>query len=436
MRITYKQTVAIIYAIVLFLDRLDLTIINITLPTIAKYFNIPIITTDWINLAFLIALAISIPISSWLGEYFGFKKIYVIAIALFGLGSTLCIFAPNLEVLIALRFLQGIGGGLLVPTGMTLLYRIYEKSEYASITSFTFIPSLIAPAIAPFFGGILLAAFGWRIVFAFSGPISLLLSIAAIALLKEDEFKLAPPLDWLGFLLSSALLIDVFYTLSKVGREGVNPTFFILLLSIAIITFLFLFVENRLKNPLIDLSFFKNRTFVKANLMQLCFQICHFGAIFIIGMYLQIGVGFSAMMAGLIMGTQAISAMIFSRYSVRLYNIYGAELPVMIGFAGIAVVSPMILLIKTTHMIVFGIILFFVRGIFSGLCGTPIQTLSVCGFHKENLSKINGIFNSCRQVSISLGVAISAILIAIRLKSLGMYTVFQMSSQQAFDVFS
>ena len=151
MRLSYKHVIAIIYTVALFLDRLDLTIVNITLPTVAKYFHVPITATDWISMSFLLALAISIPISDWLGGRFGLKKIYLISLVLFGLGSTLCALAPNLTSLIVLRFIQGIGGGLLFPVGMTMIYRIYDKSEYASITSFTFLPSLIAPAIAPFF---------------------------------------------------------------------------------------------------------------------------------------------------------------------------------------------------------------------------------------------------------------------------------------------
>lgn len=158
-KLSYKKTIAIIYTIVLFLDRLDLTIVNVTLPTVAKYFNVSIIATEWINLSFLLALALSIPINGWVSDRFGLKKIYILAMLIFGIGSTLCTFATTLNQLIFLRFAQGIGGGMLIPVGMTIIYRVYDKSEYASITSFTFIPSLIAPAIAPFFGGILLETF-------------------------------------------------------------------------------------------------------------------------------------------------------------------------------------------------------------------------------------------------------------------------------------
>lgn len=104
MKFQYKTLLLIIYTLVLFLDRLDLTIVNVTLPTVATYFRVSIIATDWISLAFLLALAISIPISSWLGERFGLKKIYILAIFLFGLGSALCAWAPTLNTLIFFAF--------------------------------------------------------------------------------------------------------------------------------------------------------------------------------------------------------------------------------------------------------------------------------------------------------------------------------------------
>jgi predicted MFS family arabinose efflux permease len=111
------------------------------------------------------------------------------------------------------------------------------------------------------------------------------------------------------------------------------------------------------------------------------------------------------------MGMQAVGAMATSRYSVKLFNTYGAKPPIVIGLLGIAVLSPCILIIQN-NMVLFALSLFFVRGIFSGLCGTPIQTLSIIGFSKDEIGSVNTIFNACRQVSISFGVAISSLFIA------------------------
>jgi len=434
-RFQYKHTVAIVYTIVLFLDRLDLTIINVALPTIANYFGVAIIATDWISMAFLLALSVSIPISSWLGDRFGLKKIYISAVILFGLTSSLCACATNFNSLIFLRFLQGIGGGLLIPVGMTMLYRIYDKAEYASITSFTFIPSLIAPSIAPFLGGILLDCFGWRYIFLLSGPICLVLAVFALIVLKEDPHRSIIPFDWIGFLLSASLLVDIFFTLSLISRNGLYDGVFIGITIFLILIICFIWWERRISHPLIDLSFFNSNIFVRANLIQLCFQACHFGAIFLVSIYLQVAIGMSASITGLIMGMQAVGAMTTSRYSVRLFNKYGPKVPIIVGLAGVAILSPCIMIIQHPNMITFGIVLFFIRGIFSGLCGSPIQTLSIIDFSKEKIGQVNSIFNACRQVAISLGIAISSILISIGLEMNGLVDIEDINQNQVFNVF-
>lgn len=432
---SYKQTIAIIYTVVIFLDRLDLTIVNVTLPTVAKYFNVPFLATDWINLAFLLALAISIPISSWLSDRFGSKKIYVIAMLLFGFGSTICAFATSLNHLILLRFIQGIGGGMLIPVGMTIIYRIYDKSEYASITSYTFLPSLVAPAIAPFLGGILLDKFSWQFVFLFSGPICLILATYSYFHLKEESHQLEYQLDKAGFVLSSFLLFNILHSLSQLSQNGFSRQAIIELAALISLSWLFIQVEKKAKHPLINLRFFSCKIFVQANSIQLCFQICHFGAIFLVGLFLQAGAGFSAILAGLIMGTQAIGAMVTSRYSVSLFNKYGPKFPIVVGLLGIAILSPMLMLINSPQRLMEGIVLFFGRGLFSGLCGTPIQTISVIGFEKEEMGTVNSIFNACRQVSISLGVAISSLLLALGMHSSSLALTSPLPVDKALNVF-
>ena len=120
LKIEYRYIVAAVYAIILFLDRLDLTIVNIALPTLADYFNVPITQTEWVNNAYLLALTMSIPLSAWAGERYGVKKVFIIATGLFGLSSWLCAFSPDLTTMAVLRFLQGLGGGVIVPVEFPL----------------------------------------------------------------------------------------------------------------------------------------------------------------------------------------------------------------------------------------------------------------------------------------------------------------------------
>lgn len=433
----YKHFVAVLYTIVLFLDRLDLTIVNVTLPTVARYFGVTILETDWVSMSFLLALAISIPISGWLGDRFGLKKIFIIALIIFGLGSSLCAWVDTLNQLIFFRFLHGIGGGLLIPVGMTMLYRIYDKSEYANITSFVFLPSLIAPAIAPFIGGLILENISWQFVFIFAGPICLILTIIALIFLKDDNFKIKKRLDWIGFLISSILLVTIFLTLSAIKNQGFSLISLSEIIAIIILIISFIKWEKRVKHPLFNLDLFKSPIFIGANLLQICFQICLFGAMFLIGIYLQIGIGFSAVITGAMMGMQAIGAMITMRYSVKLFHKYGPKFPIIIGLSGVIILSPAILLIQNSSlsMIIFGGSLFLIRGVFTGLCGAPIHTLSIIDFSKDQIGQANSLFNACRHVSITLGVSLSTILLSIGLKFNHLNAIEDLQPSQVFNVF-
>lgn len=416
-KIEYKYIVAILCICVLFIDRLDMTIVNIALPQMARYFQVAITRTEWVMTGFLLALAIAIPISGWLGDKFGCRKMFILATAVFGITSFLCAFSPNLAGIIALRFLQGLSGGMLIPVSMTMVYRAFAPAEFVSITGIIFVFSLIAPAIAPALGGLITHYFGWKWVFMFSLPICLVAVALAAIHLKEDKIAETPALDWGGFIWSAIALLSMLYTLSLLGRIGINWLTSCLLVASCLFIFQFIRHEKQATHPLINLNFFKQKLFLQANILQVAFQICHFGAIFLISLYLQVGIGMSALASGIIMGMQAIGAMCIKRGTFFLFERFGPKAPIMVGFVGLTFFTLCTLLITNINMLVAGAIIFFMRGIFSGMCGPPIQTMSVVGFDKDELSRTSAIFNAGRQVSITLGIALSSLLISYGYKA-------------------
>jgi len=315
-------------------------------------------------------------------------------------------------MMVVCRFLQGIGGGIIIPVGMSMVYRVFDHSEFASITSYIFLPTLIAPALAPALGGFIIHVANWQWIFLFAVPICLLAVLLSFCVLNEYKIRETARLDWVGFILAACSLIAILSFISVLSKDGFTAySLFIFAIAVTA-TLLFLFQESRIKTPLIPLEYFKNKLFLQANLIQIFFQICHFGSFFLIGIYLQVGVGMSAFVAGLIIGMQALGAMCTSRYSVRLFDRFGPGLPIIAGFIGIAVFTSLILLINKPDMIYLAGSLLFIRGIFSGLCGTPIQTASIINFDKKDVGRASAVFNAGRQVSISLGVALSSMLIA------------------------
>lgn len=409
----YRYIVAAIYAVVLFIDRLDLTIINIALPTIADHFHVMVTETEWINNAFLLALAVSIPISSWLGDRFGTKRIFICATAAFGITSLFCAFSPNIQFLICMRFAQGLTSGLIVPIGMTMVFKVFEPQEYASISSYIFIPTLIAPGLAPMLGGMMIYYFDWHWVFLFVTPLTLIIVLYSCWLLKEHRLESKLPLDGLGFILSASTLILLFHVLSAVGTQGISWQIAGELLLAGVLGYCFIQQERQSAVPLIHVDLFRKRTFVQANLILAFFQIGHFGAIFLIAIYLQMSVGYTPMQAGIIMGMQAFGAICTSRLSVQLYERYSGKLPISIGLAGVGMITPLILCLDSLSPIGLGCVILFIRGLFSGLCGAPIQAIGITGFSNEKIGQAAAALNVVRQLSISLGIALSAMLLSI-----------------------
>lgn len=408
-----RYVVVVIFAAVVFLDRLDLTIVNITLPTIANDLSISITETEWVNTAYILALVASIPISSYLGDRFGVKRIFNTAIIIFGFASFCCAYSNNIISLSLFRCLQGVGGGLIVPVGMSLVYQSFAKSQYASITSYIFMSSLVAPAIAPALGGVVTELYGWRWVFLFVIPICILASILTVFFVKDIGVKSKRIMNWRGFAYSIISIISIFYLISIIGNKNLGYSVFLFLIAAILSTFLFIRNEKRSLNPLIHLYYLKKKIFLQANLIQTAFQISHYGSIFLISLYLQVSAGMPVELAGLIMGMQAVGAFSAHLFSAKLFDAFGPRLPLLLGLGGLAILTPCIMLIQNKEMITVGLIVLFARGLFGGLCGMSVQTLGVIGFKNQEISRASALFSIGRQLAIALGISISSVLLNI-----------------------
>ena len=411
-KIEYKYIVALIYTCVLFIDRLDITLINIAIPSISKHFSLEITDAEWVTTGYLLALAIIIPVSSWLSDKFGDKKVFIIANFFILFGALFSAFSWNIECMIFFRIIQGIGGGILVPVGMSMTYRVFQQSEYSKVASYTLIPTLIAPAIAPTLGGIILQYFNWKWIFLLHVPPSILAIILSFLFLKETKEKEIKSLDWQGFILASTGLTLLLYIISRMGHTGIEDTYVILGFIFSIIIFIqFIFCEKKQLNPLLDLSLFKNQFIVQANIMQFFLQICYFGSIFLVALYFQICVGMKPFMAGLSIFTQPIGTILIMPMTAALFNRYGPKNLLIIGMLGIAITSYLILFIRTPNQIILAAFIMFIRGVFIGLVNVPVQATAMLNVSKQDTGRATSLFNASRQVTISLGIALSSMIL-------------------------
>src|SRR5439155_8316149 len=194
-KVEYKWLVGIVYIMALFMDLLDMTVTNVAIPTLAKRFTASTTTIEWVITGYLLSLAMFIPISGWLGDRFGTKRVFVFALATFTAASLLCGLAWNVDSLIAFRVLQGVGGGMLTPVGMTMLFRAFPPSERAAASAVLAIPAMVAPALGPILGGYLVDFQSWRWIFLINIPAGVLAVAATAAWLREDRQENAGRLD-------------------------------------------------------------------------------------------------------------------------------------------------------------------------------------------------------------------------------------------------
>ena len=198
----YELRVAIIYAIVWFIDLLDGSILNVALPTIAHAFKITAPDAEWAIIGFLLALTVAIPISSWLGESYGVKRIFIISQLLYTASSLGCGFAFSLNQLVFCRIVQGAAGGLLIPVGMTILIRSISPAKWSTATSRINMVTLIAPAMGPLLAGYIIDIFDWRWLFFIKLPLLVVcLFVSYIWIAPDGDQKRSQPFDWAGFTL-------------------------------------------------------------------------------------------------------------------------------------------------------------------------------------------------------------------------------------------
>jgi len=182
----YKHIVAVTFVVAVFMDVLDVTIVNVALPTIGREFGASETGLEWVVTGYLLSLAVSIPASGWLGDRFGTKRVFLFALAMFTLGSALCGLSWNIGALIAFRVVQGVGGGMLVPVGTAMLFRAYPPDERARASSILSIPSVLAPALGPVFGVIITTHTSWRYIFLINLPIGVAAFVFGLVYLKES----------------------------------------------------------------------------------------------------------------------------------------------------------------------------------------------------------------------------------------------------------
>lgn len=412
----YKWIVAVVFAFGLFMNLLDTTIVNVALPTFAVEFKATTTSIEWVVTGYLLALAIFIPVSGWVGDRFGTKRTFMAALAAFTLGSLLCALSGSINELIAFRIIQGIGGGMLMPVGMAMMFRTFAPSERAQAGAVITIPAAFAPAAGPVLGGYLVEYQSWHWIFLINIPIGLIALVVAGLFLREERQPDPGRLDVPGFLLSGVGLAVLMYGLAEGGTRGLGDTR-VILIALAGIALLALFavVELRTEKPLLDLRLFKDGLFRAVCIIWIPAQAAFIGAVFLVPLLLQLEMGMSPLQSGLTTFPAAIGIGLTAQPAGRLYNYVGPRRLVLLGMLGLLVTTLAFLLVDLQTDQWWLRLIMFLRGASFGFVMVPATTAAYVTIRPEDTGRATAIGSAIPQAAASFGVAVMATALTSRL---------------------
>ncbi len=415
-RMNQKIAVGAVFVSAMFMNIMDITIVNVALPTIGRDFHIAPTAVDGVVIAYLVSLAVFIPASGWLGDRFGGKRVLLGAIVVFTIGSMLCGVAQNMTQLVLFRVVQGAGGGMMAPVGLAMLYRVFPPAERVRAASILTVPTTMAPALGPVVGGFLVTELSWRWVFFVNLPIGIAAVLFGSLFLARTEPIDAGRLDVPGFVLGGAGLGMLMYGISEGPLQSwSSPDVVATCIGGALLLGVFVVVELRTARPMVDLRLLSGRLFRSTNIVMFLAAAAFLGMLYLIPLYFQDARGMTALQSGLSTFPEAFGVMIGAQFASRLiYPRIGPRRHVTGGLLGIALCMLALTQVTVTTDLWLIRALMFAVGWMMAQVMVPNQAASFAMITPESMGRASTFFNTMRQVGSATGVAVlSTVLIGV-----------------------
>lgn len=395
----------------MFMSVLDVTIVNVAVPAIQTDFGGSLRDVLWIATAYTLTLGVVVPVSGWLGDRFGLRRVYLLALLGFAAGSALCAIAWSLNALIMFRIVQAVSGGILPVVTMTLIYRIVPRNKIGTAMGMYGLGVVFAPAVGPVLGGYLVEYVNWRLVFYINVPIGLLGAAAAAAVIPKVMKGTARRFDLAGFATIALGLFAILLAASKGEDWGWTGYRILMLFTAGLLSVaLFVVIELEVTSPLLDLRLLKIWPFSNSLLLSAVLFISLLAVAFYVPVYLQQGQGFQAFNAGLLTLPQALVMGVLMPLSGRIYDKIGARWLAIIGLA-ICAVGTYLLVGITPDMTRAEVITWTcVRAAGMGMAMMPIMTAGLSAVPPALTNQASALTNVVRQVAAALGLAALAAL--------------------------
>jgi EmrB/QacA subfamily drug resistance transporter len=411
----YQWQVLICAIVGTFMVMLDQTVVNIALPKITTVFGVGVHETQLVVTSYMLALAIIMPATGYLSDTFGTKRLYLITMALFTGGSLLCGMAWNNTSLVAFRIIQGLGGGMMSPLGMTMLFQVVPPARRNTIMGFFGLPLMLAPVLGPTLGGYLVEYIDWRVIFTLNVPIGLIGIFLGFTLLRETPHIPGLKFDLRGFVLSAVGFSAILLGFSDAATDGWTSPSIIGRFSLGLLALgAWVWVELTDEHPLLDLRLFKIGTFTWSALISFVLTVGMFGGMLVLPLFLQNLRGLGAAESGLILMTQVLPMTVAMPLVGRLVDRFGPRPIILLGLPLLAYTTWLMGSLDLTtsdNQIRFWLA---ARGCAMGMVMMPSMTAGLNAVPLPQMSRASAMSNVMRQVFGAFGTAIVVTILQLR----------------------
>lgn len=406
-----KRYLPWVVATALFMEQLDSTIVNTAIPSMAVSLQVTPLSLKAVVTSYILSLAVAIPISGWMADRFGTRRVFMSAVAIFTVASVLCGLSVNSPMLVAARLLQGLGAAMMMPVGRLAIIRTFPKSELLAAMNFVIIPALIGPLLGPTVGGLIVHWLTWRDIFFVNVPVGLAAIFLAHRYMPDYRGDSVRPLDLIGLVLFGTGVALLSWLLEVFGEHKLDATSATVLLLIACsLLAAYVWHAQDAKFPLLRLTLFKIRTFRVSVVGGFMTRIGVGGLPFLLPLLYQLGLGLPAWQSGLLMMPSAAAAMGMKFISVRVLARFGYRQVLTVNTLLIGLTIGMFALVHQGTPLYVIVMISLCLGFFNSLQFSSMNSIAYADVDNADSSMASTIASSMQQLSVSFGLAAGSLI--------------------------
>lgn len=408
---TVKTYLPWVVAVALFMEQLDTTIVNTAVPAMALSLQVTPLSLKAVVASYILSLAVCIPVSGWMADRYGTRRVFSIAISLFTFSSILCGLALNAPMLVAARILQGVGAAMMMPVGRLTIIHTFPKSELLRAMNFVIIPALIGPLLGPTVGGLIVHWVSWRYIFFVNVPMGLLALWLAHRHMPDYRGDAARPLDVVGLVLFGSATALLSWLLEIFGEHRIDATSAAVLLLVCMsLLAAYVWHARETPYPLLRMALFRVRTFRISVVGGFVTRLGVGGMPFLLPLLYQLGLGLPAWQSGLLMMPAAAAAMGMKIIAPRVLARFGYRRVLTVNTVMIGVVISLFSLVNPATPIALIVLLGLSMGFFNSLQFTSMNSMAYADIDPPDSSMASTIASSLQQMSMSFGLACGSLI--------------------------